>query len=319
MERCRTWIAVLAFLAVGVWASQSRIALVLEVRGQSSADVGGRIRPLRTLQALPLGARVTVGSGGRVRLAFLTSGHKETLEGPIQVTIGRSSSGDIGGEGSVSVQRPSGSRTLIPRSENLRRMGGARHAYQEMEALDLIAQLPDDLHTYKVRFDPKPRISEFPPALRRLEPGRQIFWIGGVEPYTVALRRDDGRTEIERTDYDSSFLWPPLEGGHAYTLQVTDSEGARSDPMEFYLLSAAEAEEVERDLADLASGQLPAESIAYLEARGLWEDALAATRTALQDCPDDVGLLTALGRLQLLLGRSQEAESSLERALELER
>lgn len=313
MEYARKLILALGVLALAAWAAEPRVALVLEVKGEVEATIGARTRPLRTLQGLPKGVPVTVARGAQLRLTYLSSGLRETVHGPLTLVVGKDSSTRREGSGKYIAEDPVGSTTLVPRSENMRRMGGARHAYQELDALGLIAKLPEQV-AEEVRFDPKPRIQDTTPTMREVRPGREIAWKGGEGPYTVRLERDDGRLEVEQRVEASALVLPSLEGGHLYTLAVSDSNGAVADALHFYLLSPDEAAAIELDLAGLSR----LEAIVYLEARGLYEEALPLAEQAASAAPNDVGLLTTLGRLQLVLGQNKQAETTLQRALELE-
>jgi hypothetical protein len=285
---------------------------VLEVKGETRANLGGRSRPLRTLQALPKGTVITVNEGAELRLTYLGSGLRETVNGPLKLVTGSTSSTGQEGAGTYTAQVAAGSTTLVPKSENMRRMGGAKHAFQETDALGLVAYLPDPLD--KTRWHPKPRIQDHTPSLREVPPGHEIRWSGGEAPYTVRLERDDGKVQARQQGKASALVLPKLDGGHVYTLKVKDSKGAEADVFHFYVLTPAEVAEVETDLSYLGS----VEAIAYLEARGLWEEALPLAEKAVEASPDDVGLLTTLGRLQLVLGQTEKADLTLHRALELE-
>lgn len=312
MEFARKLLLTLSLLALAAWAAETRVALVLEVKGETSAIVGGRAAPLRTLQALPKGVPISVAEGAELRLTYLSSGLRETVRGPLDLVTGSHSSVKQQGSGRYTAEDPVGSTTLVPKSENMRRMGGSRHAYQELDALGLMAKLPQPMSS-SLRFDPKPRIQDTTPSWRELSPGREIAWSGGQAPFLARLERDDGRLEAEQRGMTSALPLPSLEGGHVYTLLVSDSKGASADAFHFYLLTDEEATQVEQDLARLT----PLEAIVYLEARGLWEEALPLAEQAVKDAPRDVGLLTTLGRLQLVLGHSEQAELTLQRALDL--
>jgi hypothetical protein len=299
--------------------------MVLEVKGEVKASTDGRTRPLRTLQALPRGTKVMVASGSFLRLTYLQSGLRETVTGPLIFITGSTASAVVEGRGKLASERSDGSTTLVPKSENLRRMGGAKHARQDLDAGGLMfAYIPTNTGEHQVRIDPKPRIQDFSPSLRQLPTDRELTWIGGTEPYHVKLLREDGKVEVNLSDTGSALPLPELEGGYAYKLLVADSQGKEADPMEFYILSKAEAEDVRRDLLAIAkrhgNNRLAelSEGIAYLQARGLLEEALPLAKEAVSLSPEDVGLLTELGRLQINLGRLVDAEETLKRAQQQE-
>lgn len=295
--------------------------MVLEVKGKATALLSGRVKPLRTLQTLSSGTEIEVAQGGVLRLAYLENGRREKITGPCSLTIGSTGSQDAKGKGNLEVEAERGTTTLLPRSENLRRMGGTIHAKAQLEAMDLIASLPVE-KTHQVRIDPKPRIQDLPPSLSVIPPGREVYWIGGEPPYTVSIRREEGAVELRQEQTSSALALPPLEPGHVFVLEVVDGKGITADPKTFYLLSQEERQAVASDLERIAKQgsrhEQLALSIAYLEARGLLTEALAFAEQAVAREPNDVGLLTTLGRLQLQLGRQQEAESTLNRAMELD-
>lgn len=319
-------LAILLILGLTVQAAQTRASMVLEVSGGATAMIEGRNKPLRTLQTLPSGTKVEVPSGGVLRMAYLESGRKEKITGPYSVVIGSQASetGAQGGKGRLEVEASRGATTLVPRSNNLRRMGGTIHAQTQLEALDLVAMIPIESNAREVRIDPKPRIQDLPPGFSHLPPGREVYWIGGDPPYKVLLSRDDGEVIVEQQQASSALTLPALAPGHEYTLQVTDGKDARADAKTFYLLSKSEARTLNEELKMIAKANQSSRieelvlSIAYLEERGLLGEALPLAEEAAKLQPNDPGLLTTLGRLQLQLGRFSEADQTLNQAIELD-
>lgn len=333
MGRFRAVVAVLALLVLAAWAAQPRPAMVLEVKGEVSGVFEGRARPLRTLQTLPSELKITVGRGGTLRLTYLNSGRREVLAGPLTLTVGETASQTVQGDGRLTVAVSESSSTRVPRSENLRRMGGARHAMLDQDAAQLLEELPTAAPPGNVRSarlpivggtGPRLSIAESPPSLRKLGPGRKLRWKGGKAPYRTTLMRDEGQIVLEVEDTrETSLSLKGLEGGYFYTLTVRDAAGDEVS-RQLYLLSREERQEVRDELESLAQLYradrilLLTSQLAYLEALGLWEDALPLAQQAARRAPEDAGLMLALGRLQARLGQTEKAEKTLKRAVELQ-
>ncbi len=333
MGRFRAIVATLALLMLTAWAAEPRAAMVLEVKGEVSAVIDGRAKPLRTLQTLPRDLKVTVGKGGVLRLTYLGSARREVLTGPLSLTVGEASSQAVQGEGKLAVVAAESSSTRVPTSENLRRMGGARHAMLDQDAIQVlegleVAAAPGIVRNTRMpimRTEPKLAIAAFPPAVRKLTPGLKLRWKGGKAPYRTTLTRDEGVIVLEVEDTrDNSLALKGIEGGYSYTLTVRDAAGAQQT-RQFYLLSRDERHEVRDALETLAQENrqnktlLLTAQLAYLEGLGLLEDALPLAQQAARRAPNDAGLALALGRIQARLGQTDKAEKSLERAVELER
>lgn len=332
MGRFRAIVAVLALLMLAAWAAEPRVAMVLEVKGEVSAVIDGRAKPLRTLQTLPRDLKITVGKGGVLRLTYTGSARREVITGPLSLTVGESSSQAVQGEGKLAVAAAESSSTRVPPSENLRRMGGARHAMLDLSPLQVLEGLevspaPGIVRNTRmpiVRTEPKLAILAFPPAVRKLTPGLKLRWKGGKSPYRTTLTRDEGQIVLEVEDTkDLSLALKGLEGGYSYTLTVRDAAGAQTT-RQFYLLSRDERHEVGDELEALAQENrqnktlLLTTQVAYLESLGLFEDALPLAQQAVRRAPEDAGLALALGRLQAQLGQTEKAEKTLERAIQLE-
>ena len=129
-------LGLLLLLAGLAWASSDRAAMVVETRGKNVVRFNGEDAPMRTLQVLPQGARVTVDNGAIVRLSYLKSGTKETVTGPCQIEIEAGKSRKISQSGELKSKTNRGSSTDLPSTENLRRTGGALQAYRFTETPD---------------------------------------------------------------------------------------------------------------------------------------------------------------------------------------
>lgn len=129
-RRVRIGGAVTLLIALSSWAALaqlSRAAMVTQLSG------GGQLagKPIRTLQVLAEGSEISVPSGANLRLVYLQSGHKEALSGPLKFRVGQSGSKKLEGAGKLVEEAGGGSNTRLPKSDNLRRMGGSLQARRE--------------------------------------------------------------------------------------------------------------------------------------------------------------------------------------------
>ena len=145
----------------------------------------------------------------------------------------------------------------------------------------------------------------------------------GRPPFSVTITRDDGIIELALPKTSArEILFPELARGHEYVLQVKDDSGAIAKES-FYILSSEEDRDLREDRRLALSGlsdrreSLVAE-IAFFEARGLLLEALPLAQEAVRRDPDDAGIRAALGRLQMQLGMDEEAEKTLEKAVQLD-
>ncbi len=326
-------------LATLCWAATDpKAALVVEARGSISATLNGKASNLRTLQVVAESTKVTVPSKTRLRLVYLQSGRKETITGPVSFVLSSNGATDVTGAGKVEVTKSEGANTLVPRDENLRRMGGAVHAKAEKSPLELLEEVAmvsspaapatSKMPTMKppqiaVVRTSKPLIRNVSPVFRWVRSIQKVSWSQGRAPFAVTLTRDDGIIELALPSTTArELIFPELARGHKYVLQVKDNSGAVGSE-EFYILSSEEDRELREDKRVFLSGlsdrrdSLVAE-IAFFEARGLLLEALPLAEEAVRRTPEDPGVRAALGRLQLQLGLDEEAEKTLEKAVKLD-
>ena len=325
-------------LATLCWAaSDPKAALVVEAKGGISSSLGGRTVNLRTLQVVAESTKVAVPAKARLRLVYLQSGRKETITGPVTFVISTGGAKEVTGAGKVDVIKSEGANTLVPRDENLRRMGGAVHAQAEKSPVELLnevamvapppppphsVKMPTNLPSRTVRTS-RPVIQKVSPVFRWVRSSQEVSWEQGRPPFAVTITREDGIIELALSKTSArEILFPELARGHEYVLQVKDDSGAIAKES-FYILSSDEDRDLREDRRLALSGlsdrreSLVAE-IAFFEARGLLLEALPLAQEAVRRDPDDAGIRAALGRLQMQLGMDEEAEKTLEKAVQLD-
>lgn len=327
------------------WAASSepKTALIVETKGGATTFFGGKTSPVRTLQVLPETSKVTVPAKSRVRLVYLASGRKETAIGPLSFTLSKDGAIEVSGTGKLETGRADGANTLIPRDENLRRMGGAVQAQAEkspLELLDIVAMAPpaavprsgaissgltasDNAAPSSLVRSSRPIICNVSPVFRWVRSIQKVSWHQGRPPFKVTLTRDDGIIElaVPKTEV-REITFPELARGHTYTLRVKDDSGSEGHE-EFYILSSEQDRQLREDRRELLSGLSNRQEsliaqVAFFEARGLLFEALPLAEEAAQRSTEDPGVWLALGRIQLQLGLDGKAEKSLNQAISLE-
>ncbi len=354
MEFVRRLFIGLCLVTICWAAADQKTALVVEVKGSVTATLNGQTTSLRTLQVVDGANKVTVAAKSRLRLVYLQTGRKETITGPLAFTLSPDGAREPSGAGKIEVVKAQGANTLVPRDENLRRMGGAVHAQAEKSPLELLEQVamvavpppPPPSQGIKPRSSAlpanssptagssvsagasqvrssRPILCNVSPAFRWVRSNQKVSWEQGRAPFAVSLTRDDGIIELALASTSArEIVLPELARGYTYTLKVKDDSGAVGSEV-FYILSSDEDRQLREDRRILLSGtsdrleSLVAE-IAFFEARGLLLDALPLAEEASRRAPKDAGLQAALGRIQLQLGLEKAAENALEKAVELD-
>lgn len=355
METVRRLVIGLCLVTICWAAADPKTALIVEAKGSVTATLNGKTTSLRTLQVVDGASKVNVAAKSRLRLVYLQTGRKETITGPLVFTLSPDGAREPSGTGKIEVAKAQGANTLVPRDENLRRMGGAVHAQAEKSPLELLDQVamvsvpsppppapgvqprssalpprnssaasssPDGGGASQVRSS-RPILCNVSPAFRWVRSSQKVSWLQGRAPFVVSLTRDDGIIELALASTSArEIVLPELARGYTYTLKVKDELGAEGSEV-FYILSSDEDRQLREDRRILLSStsdrleSLVAE-IAFFEARGLLLDALPLAEEAARRAPNDAGVRAALGRLQLQLGLEKDAESTLEKAVELD-
>ena len=344
MEFVRRVVIGLCLVTICWAAAEQKTALIVEVQGSVAATLNGKTTNLRTLQIVDGTSKVSVGAKSRLRLVYLQSGRKETITGPLTFTLSPDGAREASGTGKIEVGKSQGANTLVPRDENLRRMGGAVHAQAEKSPLELLDQVamvsvpnpsppppaPTTMPVKMPTVEPgaqvrssRPVLCNISPAFRWVRSSQKVSWVQGRAPFAVTLTREDGIIELALPKTSArEIVLPELARGHSYTLEVKDESGAVGSE-EFYILSSEEDRQLREDRrlflagADDRLDSLIAE-IAFFEARGLLLEALPLAEEAARRAPNDPGVRAALGRLQLQLGLEKAAESTLEKAVQLD-
>ncbi len=372
MARIRQLLVVLLTL-FGGWqlaaaSNPSRACMVLQVQGSTKALLENKECQLKTLQVLPANTTVTVAEDSKLRLTYFKNGRKEIVSGPCRVTIGTSQSEKIAGHGKVAVDASSGSKTLVPESENLRRMGGALHAMVDLgpqQILDKMPggpapppasedptvvaavigqgspdstarnvevssvpqhQRPPQPERNRTRSAPKATLLMLAPSMVGLKQNDVVRWVGPTGAYSLKILREDASTVLEADGIQTQrwILPETLKPGQTYTLSLNGEGFANQLNRSFYIWTDSELAAIAQQFSQLGNATLEptwdelVSQIAFLEARGLLNEALPIAREAAEKYPDDAGLALALGRIQYQLGLEAEAEHSLERAVLLE-
>jgi hypothetical protein len=323
-------------------AALSRAAMITEISGGGELDG----RPVRTLQVLPEGSKVGVPEGAVLRLVYLQSGSKETINGPCLVQVGSTASRLLEGSGKVREQQGSGARTNLRRTENIRRMGGSLQAHlgpQDERALatpeqspqELLALLPDSevppppgpaaLPRIVSVDDSRLRLLDVPLVSFSDEPYQKMAWEGGQGPFQVSLLRNGEQVASDRVPFRN---WTPGEvrfiPGQLYELSLLDEQSNATLTRPFMVLLPSEKMEFEANVAEFSEMLGGSERdrlltrITLAEDWGLWLDALSQARLAVKAYPQDSGFQAALGRALFNLGRLSEARQALSQARELE-
>lgn len=364
-------LAVLGGWQIAAANGTPRACMVLQVQGSAKGILENKESQLKTLQVLSENTTVTVAADAKLRLTYFKNGRKEVVSGPCSLTIGLAQSKKIAGSGRVAVENSSGAKTLVPESENLRRMGGALHAMVDLgpqRILDMMpngpvsnedplpgrspvvmaaiigdkspnssarnvevaparAQEPASKHRRNVtRSAPRATFLMLAPTMAQMQQGDLVRWVGPQSTYCLTIL-DSDENVVMKSDAIETQHWSlpkTLKPGQTYTLGLQrEGEKNRVD-RSFYIWTDSELALIEKQFSQLGDPQSPSSwdefvsQIAFLEARGLLNEALPIAREANKMYPDDAGLTLALGRIQFQLGLEAEAERTLERAVLLE-
>ncbi len=119
---------ILLVLTLWVSAAGTRVAMVLETRGQNHLVSPKGKAEMRTLQVLNDGDEVEVAKGSVLRLSYFKNGLKESISGPCRVKLTPTKSQKLSGSGKIESQAARNASTELDESSNLRRTGGAMQA-----------------------------------------------------------------------------------------------------------------------------------------------------------------------------------------------
>ncbi len=127
-------------LVAAVHASYDRAALVIQTVGDNRFEVEGKSDRIRTLQVLPEEATISVPRGCTLRLSYFANGRKETITGPVKLSVRQLGSAVIGGNGKIVRRSARGVKEVIG-EKNLRRMGGAMQAKATQTPAEMLAMV----------------------------------------------------------------------------------------------------------------------------------------------------------------------------------
>jgi len=169
-------------------------------------------------------------------------------------------------------------------------------------------------------------------GIRTTHPAVRWRSVQGAGRYKVTLSGDAGEVwsrETDSTAVEYPADAPALEAGGEYLCEVQafgDAGPLRSDDASFRVIAAADAKQVDVDLAGIdkaASGASTAASLymagSYLVGRGLYDEALGKFLELARVTPDAPGPHEALGNVYKTIGLTDLAAAEFHRALELTR
>lgn len=129
-------------LALAVQAAYlyERAALVIQTVGDIQVTIEGKTDRVRTLQVFPEEATIVVPKGCTLRLSYFSNGRKETITGPVKLSVGQLGSAVLGGTGEIVRRSARGVKEVIG-EKNLRRMGGAMQAKATQTPAEMLAMV----------------------------------------------------------------------------------------------------------------------------------------------------------------------------------
>lgn len=313
MARLMPALMLLALLVSRVLAAPlpeaPQAAMVVEVTGAVKTDLG---ETLELMQLLRVGTTLVLGPAARVRVTFKESGKREKLEGPGRVVIEEDGCYVESGSTKQTIEDERGTRVVVPRDENLRRMGGELQASldNQMPALAYV-----DMSGTRTAV--RPAVAQDPAAPKRITlftspallPSKPVMlrWRGGPALFTITAKTSSGPLYREKlAGGEVRYRGPDLVPG-LYTIQAGDAQ------RELLILSPYEANQIGLN-PQLASRSDWLVRISQLIHCGLLDEAVAVTRRSLKLHTGDRELSLLLARLLKLQGKFQEAEE-LEQSL----
>ncbi len=345
-------------------AQSQRPALVTQSSGQALLEPNQT--PLKALQYLSSGDTVSLAEGSSVHLTFVYLGTKERVQGPCRIQIGPQGCTNLSKTGKITVQASPEIRTLVPESENLKKLGSSLQANADTSKEAMLAfmsmadkggdlkagggsetAIQSEQNTHKAGRSgsvvatgtPMTQVAvgrtrssqakaiNLPPAI--LYPAK----LGGVLHWHRSSAASPGLPykvqfwERSTLVYEGQVSSPhlplskgALKPGNTYRLLVQPLDQSQTlVDTSFTVLSEKERKSIEtatkawRDGAAKGNREASHHLFTYYENRGLLLEALEVISEAHRVHPEDPGVLLALARTQLNLGRFQGARDNLEK------
>ncbi len=261
-----------------VWAGQ-RAAVLTDVKGAVFlSDPAGRT-PVSLLRVLEEGQQLELEPGSKVALACFGDGRTDLVTGPCRIQVGLQKTVLKAGSAGQIKSVPAGqSRALVPRGENLERLGGSMQAYLDVNK----ATTPPLFMQMGVRFAEQTRFTS-PPHFR----------LKAFSPAQLTLLDRSSKVLWTKTTDRGEVRGPKLPPG-SYRLKAVDQEGIESE-LAFEVISQTESNQVALARKEAAAalkarpGDLSPRILligAYLE-RGLLSEAWDEAGKVLRSRPDD--------------------------------
>ena len=270
----RKALLVLVLLAAA-WAAE-RAAVLTDVVGPVFVVGPAGTSPASLLRVLAPGDRLELRAGARVALTTFADGHTDVARGPCRLEIGTARTRlTEGPAGALQSLPPGRTRALVPKGENLERLGGSI-----VSCLQQTASVPPLMSRAGVRFSAQERFSS-PPRFR----------LETLSPARLTLLDESGSEIWSGRTTGNEVAGPKLPAGR-YTLLAVDEEAFESE-LAFEVMGSAEAAAVtlarQEAAASLKSrpGELSPRLLligVYLE-HGLLGEALDEAQTAERERP----------------------------------
>lgn len=206
-QSLRGTLLLLVLTLAATWAAQ-KVALVTDLSGPVYV-VGDLRGPVHLLQVLHEGDHLELEEGGHITLTCYADGRTDRASGPCKLQVGS-------GKTVLQQGRPdrlqsfarSGSRALVPRTENLERLGGTMMSYVARPTI--AAMKTGILFSAQKRFLSPPR-----------------FHLECVSPGSVSLHDAAGK-ELWRAKAETELQGPELPPGD-YLLEALSEDGFPSE------------------------------------------------------------------------------------------
>ncbi len=220
---------ILVLLAVAVVGAAQRVAVLTDVSGNVYLSGPAGRTPVKLLRVLEAGQQLELDPGARVALACYSDGRTDRATGPcrLEVTADRTLLVE-GSPGQLKSLPPSHSRALVPRGENLERLGGSMQAYLDVNKVSIP---PPFLSQMGVVFSGQKRFLSPP-----------LFRIKATSPSQLKIVDQTGKVLWTKRTDRAQVRGPKLAPGR-YTIKAVDEGGVESE-LPFQVLTASESEEV---------------------------------------------------------------------------
>ncbi|GMU51902.1 MAG: hypothetical protein AMXMBFR33_10480 [Candidatus Xenobia bacterium] len=219
----------LVLLAMAVVGAAQRVAVLTDVSGNVYLSSPEGRTPVKLLRVLEAGQQLELDPGARVALACYSDGRTDLATGPCRLEVASDRTRLLeGSPGQLKSLPPSRSRALVPRGENLERLGGSMQAYLDRGG---VSTPPPFLCQMGVVFSGQKRFLS-PPSFR----------IKAMSPAQLKIVDQTG-TELWTTRTDKSQVRGPRLAPGNYTIKAVDEGGIESE-LAFQVLSTSESDQV---------------------------------------------------------------------------